>query len=188
MALAKIADRSDIQNVDTEQSQQAKACRLFYDQALTETLEAFDWGFARVVETLADLGTPPNNWAYRYQYPSNCVKFRGFERIPGTPEVPHEIRAKDNTGNEKIILCNIGSAVGVYTLLVTTTSMFTPNFVDALSWRLAGLIAVYLTQDRSLRSDCFTAWREAIDMAGAFDAEEGHDDEEITAPWHDARA
>lgn len=187
MALSLLGEKSDIQDIDNEASRQAKVCRLWYTQSRKETLAAFDWNFARHEEALADLGSPPDNWGYRYQYPSGIIKMREIKRIPGTDEIKFEVRSKTISGLEKVILCDVGDAVGIMTLDITTTDMFTPWFTKTMALSLAGNIAIDLTQNRELRDESVRLWRESVDVAGAYDAEEGHDDEEVNAPWIDAR-
>lgn len=187
-ALAKIGDKFKITNL-TDQTIQAETCNLVYDAARKQTLEALDWGFARHRVALADLGSPPPGWAYRYAYPANCVKFRYIEVPDGTDPALFKIVAKDSNLDAKVILANVGpdttgSAYGWFTANVTVTSMYPPSFEECLSWAVAGLVAYPLTRKKSIRDDMLTGWREALARAESFDAvEEEEGDMWGDAPW-----
>jgi hypothetical protein len=77
LSLSRIGTRSSIADL-AEDSPEARAFNTIYDQARDETLEAVDWGFARARRYLADLGSPPVDWQFRYAYPSDCLKIRGL--------------------------------------------------------------------------------------------------------------
>lgn len=77
LSLSRIGTRSSVADL-TEDSPEARGFTTIYEQARDETLEAVDWGFARARRYLADLGSPPLDWQYRYAYPSDCLKIRGI--------------------------------------------------------------------------------------------------------------
>ena len=90
MALSAVGATSQIASL-TEQSAEALACNLHYEQTLRELLSIHNWPFARANAALAVLqaraGTPENPtgatlteperpWSYAYGYPSDCLKPR----------------------------------------------------------------------------------------------------------------
>jgi len=77
LSLSRIGTRSSIADL-TEDSPEARGFNTVYEQCRDETLEAVDWGFPRARRYLADLGTPPVDWQYRYAYPGDCLKIRGL--------------------------------------------------------------------------------------------------------------
>jgi len=52
MALSHLGVGYEIQNIETEQSQEATACRRYYDIALQTTLTDYPWPFAIVTSAL----------------------------------------------------------------------------------------------------------------------------------------
>lgn len=98
MALGAIGSSNLIATL-SEQSAEAQACNLHYEQTLRELLRLHNWPFARANEALAVLfarrGTPENPdgattepewpWSYAYSLPSDCLK-------------PRYIMTQDTTG------------------------------------------------------------------------------------------
>lgn len=77
-----------------EASLEAQQCRLKYDILLRQILRDAPWQFARRVRSLALLdNVEVFNYAYAYQYPTDCLKINrlilNFQRISG--DAPNEI-------------------------------------------------------------------------------------------------
>jgi hypothetical protein len=94
-ALGAMGSRSTVASLQ-EQSAEANACALRYNDLRDQLLRAANWGFALGDATLALLraapGTPENSastattwnpslpsppWLYSYAYPTDCLRFRG---------------------------------------------------------------------------------------------------------------
>jgi|SRR6185312_2525774 len=150
LALSHIGVANDISNLDSEKSNEARACNRFYDQARRQTLRDFPWPFAKRMATLALVTdytvSDTMEWDYAYRYPSDCVLVRRISNE--TPvdtacsEIPYEIMG-DDTG--QLIMTNLESAGIDYTTDITNTALFPDDFVMALSLRLAVYIAPRIT-------------------------------------------
>lgn len=132
---------------DTEISEEAAACRRFYDQALEEVLRDFPWPFATKLAALGLVETDPNDeWGYSYQVPSDCLLFRrilsGTRNDSRQSRVPYRI-AYGTSG--AVIFTDAEDAQGEYTVRVTDTARFAPDFVQALALLLAAYIAPTVT-------------------------------------------
>ncbi len=154
MALTHVGAENDIESL-LEETIEAKACNTWYDFSLLQTLEAFDWSFARrrVVLTLHGdtISTTSNQplagvWGFRYVYPENCVVLRKMQHPNAPPDnaLPFEIELS-LAGTEKTVVTNVENAVAVYTFNQTAANLYTPGFVLALSYALAANIAYSLT-------------------------------------------
>lgn len=94
-ALLSLGGKATIADLATEQSNEARYCRVFYDDTRRATLRAAYWNFARESNYLTLLkalpGTPENPtegstnwtpdyppvpWLYEYAYPSNALAMR----------------------------------------------------------------------------------------------------------------
>lgn len=142
----------------------AKKALDVYSQTRDELLRQNDWGFAERNTTLTLLKSspaggyvppttwtpayPPLPWRFEYNYPGDCLKVRALKGVPilipiyDPQPVLFEI-ANDNalTPAQKVILCNVSSAVLVYTGQVTDPltweADFSETLIAALGRRLA---------------------------------------------------
>ncbi len=145
MALSHLGVSTEIQNLETEKSKEAQACRRFYEPTRDEVLRDFAWPFATVIESLALVASEPNtDWGYAYRYPADALTVRslwsGYSRKETqTTRIPYRI-SRDATG--KLIYTDqvAANAVVEYTMKETDTERYPPDFVDALSLLLAAKI------------------------------------------------
>lgn len=136
-----------IANLNAEQSREATAARLLFEEELRSTLYDFPWPFATKYATLAVVtGPSPTanaDWTYAYRQPADCV----FERrlvvgragaLDPTPP-PFQLTA-DGTGG--LILTNQAAAVLEYTARIEGAVLASDRlFRDAFAWRLAAALA-----------------------------------------------
>lgn len=147
LALSHVGVGKEIATFDTEKSQEAQACRRFYDPARLAALRDFAWPFATKFVTLGLIkSSPTTEWAYSYQYPSDCLKFRRILSLIRNDTRQSRIPFRfvyGQSGQE--IYTDQDSAQAEYTVDVNDTSRFPPDFVIALSYRLAAMIAPRVT-------------------------------------------
>lgn len=160
LALGHLGQSKRISNVDTQTTPEAAACKLFYDYALETILREIDWPFATKIADLAVVAeNPTTTWGYAYRYPSDCIKIR---RIPSAlltdtseTRIPF---AESFDGSGNLIYCSEANAKLEYTSLVVSVTLYPSDFIMALSYFLASLIAPSVTTgddfklaDRSLK-------------------------------------
>jgi hypothetical protein len=147
LALSHLGVGKEIGNLTTERSEEALACRMFYDQVGDIVLRDFAWPFATRIEKLALITEKPNlEWSYSYQYPSDCVMLRRIlsgQRLD-TPDSRVPFRLALGTGGQ-VILTDSNQAQAEYTARVSQVSVFPQDFVMAYSLRLAAYIAPRVT-------------------------------------------
>lgn len=176
MALSHVGAENDIESL-SEVTVEAAAVELWYDYSLQQTLEAFDWSFARkrVVLTLHGdvISTTANEplagvWGFRYKYPNDCVVVRKMQHPNAPPDdaIPFEIELS-LAGNEKTILTNAENAVAVYTFFQEAVNLFSPGFVLALSFAIATNIAFTLTGKMSLEKAMLAKFIHFVGIAAA---------------------
>jgi hypothetical protein len=168
MGLGHLGIDAEISDVDTERSTEARAARRFWDLALADTLRAADWSFARkkqslaLVETFEDVNL--SEWQYSYELPTDCVAARrivsGFRNETSSTRVPYDIEGD-------LLLCNESSVYLQYTRLNTSCEKFPPDFVLALSYRLAFLLSptVCGSDSSAKKQEMLSLFRMAIDQA-----------------------
>lgn len=183
MALGNIGIQKVIASVD-EQSVEARACKRFYDQTVSETLRELPWPFAGRYITLALVEETPNTqWAYSYRYPSDCEKVRRV--VPSDITVDTNYRDSWSVGSDsagRLIYSNQIAAQAEYTHNVTDAALFDSLFVELVSWRLGSKIAPSLTGNNAAavikRTDAMYITKKAQAEAEALN--EGHVD---TSPY-----
>nr|BDD45117.1 phage protein [bacterium] len=173
MALAHIGHTSRISNVDSATSPEATNCALFFDQCRDTLLEAQRWPFAVRRVTLQDLGTPYDDWDYRYAYPNTCKLALKIVNTYARADqeqnrIPFRIVDQDD-GLGRAILTDQQNAVLEFNYAVTDVTLFPHTFVMALSLLLASTIATPLQVDPKITSNVFQqygAWmNEAAQIA-----------------------
>lgn len=183
-------------NSFTEGSLQAQQCKLKYpflrDRVLKES-----WGFNNKIRTLAVLTTEIFNWAYAYQYPTDCLKINrlvgAHEELANAdaavvsrlldsqllpirdrqPVIPYEVF---NFDDNKVIGANESELRIAYTAKITDPNLFNDDFIMALSHLLASELAIPIIgaeTGRQLRSDSLQMYREYLNAAIADDMNEG---------------
>jgi hypothetical protein len=151
-ALANVGAKSNIASI-TEQSAEAAACALNYEDTVKELIRSADWNFCRrrvALEEAPSGAVWPPSWEYMYLYPADCIAIRGFDY--GAPlryypynEVPYE-EANDATAGRVIYMNEEPSPVLVYSAYNFDSgngfweARFDPGFQNAVEWGLASAI------------------------------------------------
>jgi len=182
-------------NALTENSLEAQVCNQRFDLAVEFLLREYPWRFATTSTALSLLTDSPLEWAYAYDYPTDCL--RALYVMPqlsvGTDRTiayhfedwetdhrqahraPWQLGQGDDGG--RVILTNQAEAYLVYIATQTDASRFDPHFVEALSWYLASLIAVPIIgaeTGRKLRAESLEIYKEILPAATARDANESY--------------
>ena len=188
LALAHIKQtKTLITNLDTDKGNVADQCRIHYNAARRFSLADNNWNFCTIRVALADVGSPNALWTYRYDYPSNCLKFREIQRLTKSDVVvPYAIELIAD-GSKLSILTDMASAVGAFTVDVENTGLFSPGYETAFSWLLASELAPALSGSEKVQQACLTVYTNYIRAAAADNASEGQTDPEQAAPWDEAR-
>ena len=159
-------------NNTTDGSNAANTLNSFWDAEVRSALRAAPWDFNTVYVTLAQSATYQiiTNWAYAYQYPTNCVRmWKVISPITGAAIVgnfpgiypntsvnsmsgfnmrPAKFKVRyDPVNNGKVVLCNVPQAIGEYSVPITDVTQFDDVFIQYLSLRLASVVCTPLIND-----------------------------------------
>lgn len=170
MALTRIGIGKQIANIATDQTREAVAVRLVYNDAIQETLRDFAWPFATRYVQLAvlDGGVRPNSdWLFKYRQPNDCL----FERRlvvnrtdVGDPAPSPFLCSSDDTGG--LIFANLANAVLEYTARPKCPhTRGEPLFREAAAWKLAELMAPALSRMQEAVQACQKGYAEAMAKA-----------------------
>lgn len=188
LALAHIhLTDTTIANLDTDKGNVAVQCRIHYDVARKFVLESHPWKFATRRVALADVGSPPLEWAYRYDVPSDSVRVVEVVRDLKTEEpIPFEIE-DDGTGNKLVLLTDKVNAYILYTRDVENVGLFSAGFVVSFGWYLASELSPALPGDFELQKTCLSVFQGTIGTAESSDSGQAQPDKELESPWERAR-
>ena len=203
-ALARIGIKNWIDDLTTDQSEEAEACNVFYEDNRDSLLKRFNWPFATRRAVLAQLANESRGgWAYCFALPADCLKARyifpdGLSQVlytpvqpsqllgiwtnPRTPRVdqrvPFAIEKQANT-ESAMLLCDYSTPTLVYTAKTADVAQFSALFTDALAWLLATDLAMALT----LRPDRYDlAKKEAAEALKLCEAESLNEAQEDVPP------
>jgi hypothetical protein len=151
LALARLGDSATVASLSPpEGSAQAEKCARFYPLARDVMQEDFVWSFCVRRKSLALVANwSSGKWAYAYAAPSDMVRPISISHpeassdqvdvLGARPGAMFQIEGASN--GQTIILTNQPEAELRYTVKVTDTTRFSAQFVDALAWRLASMLA-----------------------------------------------
>lgn len=187
LALSHLAENAkQLTDLDAATGPLATAMRNYYEIARQEMLSEYQWSFAVHQATLTALETNPSTeWAYAYQYPSDCLKalriLSGFRVDTNDTKIPFKIGkgAAPVSGDViRVIFTDQPDAVLEYQAVPVDadTPDYPPAFVLALSFYVAFLAAssvVGAAEDgRAARNDMFALYRHHVAIAKQNDANE----------------
>ena len=178
-ALARLGCRFNVASL-AEDSAEGRACNLIYAVARDTCLRRHDWSFATVRLALTDLGSPPDDWAYRYSLPADCLKARQILLQQGAEPAPFEVAGRE-------LYSNHAEATLIYTKRVTDTTLYDPGFIELLTLKLAAELAIVLRLSPELLSRYEALFNRWLPEAGAQDAKEAAGLGSWDAPWITAR-
>jgi hypothetical protein len=145
LALGRLGQRANITAIDPPDGTPAAAqCARFYPMARDTALASHAWSFATTRLEPPQYATPVIGWAYAYVLPADVIEVLGFVEPNGLWRSAYQTdfeREVDPQFDQFLLLTNRESAAIRYTRRVTDTTLFSPMFVDALSWLLASHIA-----------------------------------------------
>ncbi len=138
----------------TEQSPNGIEAARAYDNGLELYLSSADWVFATKRATLAPLvDKPTNGWNYKYALPSDYLKLKkygiGYKNIITSdvvlaPDIRYSIEGKE-------IFCDEEDAIDIsYIAKINDSSLFDPDFKEALTYYIAADLASFINPKRVL--------------------------------------
>jgi len=131
-----------ITDLDTDDSEEAAACRVAYARTRNELLEKCPWRFAQATTSLtADVTATNPRFAYSYQLPADFLAITEADAdLSGWPYAIEGTR----------IVTDVSSFILTYTRELEQVGLYTGGFIRALEVALAARLAFALTKDARL--------------------------------------
>lgn len=190
MALSVLGSKQTIQDIDSDQSTEARTAALHYENALKTALSFTDWSFATTWGTSALLSaSPPGDWSYMYAMPANAIRIIGIiDSLDSRMNRPAKFH-RSNYQGQLVLLTDTKSPTWRYIFLNDTPASYSPEFVDALAAQLAYRLAMPLTRKLDLQVRAQENYKSLVTAASAADANEQtlNEEPDYTAPWHEDR-
>jgi hypothetical protein len=147
LAIGHLGTAKEINDLDTERSQEAQACRRFYSISLESTIRDVKPSFARKFINLSLVQQQPTaEWQFMYRYPNDVLYVKrilsGLRNDNRQTRIPYLI-GQDSSG--AVIYTDMESAVMEVITKVDNPTIYPPDFILMLSFRLAMYIAPVLT-------------------------------------------
>ena len=177
MALTKLGQKR-IVNVETDTTEEAKVCRVWYEPTLKELLRSHEWNFAIDRALLNQHVSAPitDDYDYQYELPNDCVRVLD---MPDNPLAPYVIE-----GN--LLLTNEDEVKIRYIKKIVDTQLYDSSFVialaDLLALKLCDKIKTSATNKETLRRD----YKDSLLNAKFADAIERETPESENTDWVDA--
>lgn len=156
VALSHFGQNASIDSIDPpDSSAEAEYCARFYPIVRDEMLEREVFTFSTKRATLAALVNDRPDWQYRFALPADCLKPRAvlpstYSRADTIDGLVDSTDAFEWEGGS--LYTDEPDAVLVYTFKLTDTTKFSPLFVTAASYLLAGYIVGPITKDPTGRT------------------------------------
>ncbi|EMX0849495.1 hypothetical protein AAF302_000702 [Pluralibacter gergoviae] len=177
-ALSNIGNSRSINSL-TEASKEAGQCSLYFESCRDAVLADFEWNFATKRVALADTNSPPQDFDYAYQYPTDCLRIIEIT-VPGVRMPNAAMRTEYSTGANsdgtgRLIYTDQPQAWLKYVARITDVNMFDPIFQEALSWRLAAAINMALTTNADLGNNALSMYSRIVLSAAAHSQNESQE-------------
>lgn len=148
-------------NPDEPNAKEANLCLQNYDALRDAVLEEDIWTFATKRDQLPALSEVPLGWGVAYQLPSDCLRVdRAFKSadMRDQDEVPYLVE-------DRKILLNRDVCFVRYVFRQEDVTRFSPNFTQALAYRIATELSIPLTKSKTLQQQFFGLYRDKLEKA-----------------------
>lgn len=157
-----------IADIEQTESTEARLCRSFYPLSRDSLLREHEWNFAIKRAVLSQLVTGPTyGYDYAYQLPDDCLRVLAVNNTqPSDPSRRFAIEGETVVTNEE-------TAQAAYLFRQEDTTRFDPIFIEALSYKLASMLAGPLTQDEAMKREMERNYALTVAKAKYIDGNEG---------------
>lgn len=174
-------------SVLTEASREAVECALNYEPTRDSILREFPWSFAKSVVALAEVTYPVIGWDYTYGYPSDCLNVRRVYGIADAANANKEPYDIVTDGTTRYIVSNLPTAQLEYTARIIDPVLFDPQFVEALSYKLASVICIPLSGSSQRKGELYQEYKIYLSSAQLSSAQESNNQPLRTTAYVDGR-
>ena len=166
----------------TDTTKEANLCLANYAELRDSVLEETGWSFATKRVKLATLASPELGYSYAYQLPSDCIRMLHAHH----DETFNPEDAIDYVVEDRKVLTDNGALYIKYIKQIIDPNWFSPNFRQALAYRIASELAIPLTRSRELQLQMTKMYQLRLTDAKATDGMQSRS-QQVTVPWVNRR-
>jgi hypothetical protein len=202
MALAGIGVSRFVNAID-EGTVETNVLNVFWNITRDQVLQAFPWDFAMRYVQLQTINKQVPGWVFVYASPSDSLQNRliipywlmqvnggGFvnfwELYRSKKRIPF-VTVENEAAGGLAIATNEQQAWLAYTARINTIQLWSPAFVNALTWLLASKIVAPLAASPTYAQTAGAAYQHALLEAGALSMNEGEEKPEPESEFIEAR-
>lgn len=150
-------------------SDEANLCKANYDYIRDAVLEDTGWSFALKRDQIPLLADAELGYGSAFQLPDDCIR---VERIFSDSRMYDGDQLEYVIEDRKVLTDN-GTCFIRYIARIIDVSRFSPNFVQALAYRIATDLAIPLTKSRTMQLQMFELYNNRLEVASATDGMQG---------------
>lgn len=167
----------------------SRSLALRYDEARLMCLNAQLWNFASMWQAGVSVAIAPKpGWGYVFLYPVDALRvFEIWRESKEEKEIPFEVTDRPGNAGGKLIHTNLAAPTFIYSRDKEDPTTFDWDFITALSWLLASLIAMPVTKSVKMQDMAAKRFAGFIDVATARTKNEGKIDTDTTPSYQAVR-
>ena len=183
-ALSHLGNKPNIASIEPpEGSAEADYCARFWPIARDMALSQGLWGFATKYQSLNQSVDVVPGWTYKYSLPNDCLTVKSV--LPSEGVEPQDYKLINDKG-QRYIVTNTASARIECVFRETNPMVYSPEFVNAVSYLLASYLAMAVTGEPKIKEAMFNTYNQMIHFAKITDANQGQK-QEAPVEWLENR-
>ena len=168
----------------TDDSERARLCNAFYEDARDACLRSHPWNFAITRASLTQLSdSPVYGYDYQYALPTNpyCLRVLAMEFED------YIFKVENFSTQGRVLLTDEEPAKIIYIARITDTTLFDSLFVDTLITKLASDLAYPVTNSLKVQEQMYRLYQLKLSEARSIDGQEGFIDDLVSDTFTDFR-
>ena len=168
----------------TDDSERARLCNAFYEDARDACLRSHPWNFAITRASLTQLSdSPVYGYDYQYALPTDpyCLRVLAMEYED------YIFKVENFSTQGRVLLTDEETAKIIYIARITDTTLFDSLFVDTLITKLASDLAYPVTNSLKVQEQMYRLFQLKLSEARSIDGQEGFIDDLVSDTFTDFR-
>ena len=168
----------------TDDSERARLCNAFYEDARDACLRSHPWNFAITRASLTQLSVSPvYGYDYQFALPTDpyCLRVLAMEYED------YIFKVENFSTQGRVLLTDEETAKIIYIARITDTTLFDSLFVDTLITKLASDLAYPVTNSLKVQEQMYKLYQLKLSEARSIDGQEGFIDDLVSDTFTDFR-